>query len=138
MTLQEKIQSDLKKSIKAKDGTVDTMRVLLGELQRQPTKELTDRQVLKVINTLIKSEMETLEKKGESTDTDYIKVLESYTPREATINEIRTWISANIAFERFRNRNEIMRPVMAHFGTRADGRIVRQILKDWVINRTNR
>ena len=47
MSLQEKIKSDLKDSMKAKDeARTSAIRVVLGEFSRQPKKELDDQEVI--------------------------------------------------------------------------------------------
>ncbi|MCA1766425.1 MAG: GatB/YqeY domain-containing protein [Desulfobulbaceae bacterium] len=46
MTLQEKIQADLKEAMLAKDqARISALRIILGEFARQPNKELTDQEV---------------------------------------------------------------------------------------------
>lgn len=129
MTLQEKIRQDLKKSMKAKDETrTSALRVLLGEFQRQPKKDLTDTEVLAIIRKLIKSESETLARSGQS-ESAYMAVLEGYLPKQADEAEIRQWIETNIDFSQFKNRMQAMKPIMAHFGGNADGNTVKKILE---------
>ena len=65
MTLQEQIKKDLPQAMKEKDiAKKDTLRVILGEMGRADTKELTDKAVIRILKKLIKSEKELLEKKG--------------------------------------------------------------------------
>ncbi len=130
MGLQETISSQLKSSMKAKD-TVRTgaIRVLIGEFQRQPEKELQDDQVVGIIKKLIKSERETLAA-AKQEDTGFIQVLEEFLPRQAGEEEIRQWIRANIDFSTLNNTMQAMRPIMAHFGSSADGNTVKKILHE--------
>jgi uncharacterized protein len=130
MGLQETISSQLKSSMKAKD-TVRTgaIRVLIGEFQRQPEKELQDDQVVGIIKKLIKSERETLAA-AKQEDTGFIRVLEEFLPRQASEEEIRQWIEANIDFSTLNNTMQAMRPIMAHFGSSADGNTVKKILQE--------
>ena len=130
MGLQETISSQLKSSMKAKD-TVRTgaIRVLIGEFQRQPEKELQDDQVVGIIKKLIKSERETLAA-AKQEDTGFIRVLEEFLPRQAGEEEIRQWIRANIDFSTLNNTMQAMRPIMAHFGSSADGNTVKKILQE--------
>jgi hypothetical protein len=129
MTLQEKIKTDLKESMKAKtEARTSALRVLIGEFQRQPKKELADAEVIAVIRKLIKSESETLEKKGEGSS-EYMRILESYLPKQASEAEIRAWIAANIDFGKFQNKMQAMKPIMAHFAGMADGNTVKNILE---------
>jgi uncharacterized protein YqeY len=129
MTLQESIKNDLKTSMKAKDeARTSALRVLIGEFQRQPKKELADSEVLSIIRKLIKAETEmvTLAQRGSS---DYLTVLESYMPKQPSAEEIREWVVNNIDFSQFKNKMQAMRPVMAHFAGTADGNMVKKIIE---------
>lgn len=130
MGLQEEISSQLKSSMKAKD-TVRTgaIRVLIGEFQRQPEKELQDEQVVGIIKKLIKSEKETLAA-AKQEDSGFIRVLEEFLPRQANEEEVRRWIKAHIDFTSLNNKMQAMRPIMAHFGTTVDGNTVKKILQE--------
>ncbi len=129
MNLQQTIAADLKTAMKNRDRVrTDAIRVLIGEFQRQPDKELTDQQVAGIIKKLIKSEKELLAAAGRA-DSGFIAVMESYLPKQASEEEIRSWIGGNIDFSQFNNRMQAMKPVMAHFGSRADGNTVKQILQ---------
>lgn len=129
MSLQKKIRDELKTAMKAKDtARTGAIRILIGEFQRQPEKELSDDQVVGIIKKLIKSEKELLAASGEE-DTGYIAVLEGYLPQQASEDEIKTWVEANIDFSQFGNKMQAMRPIMAHFGSSADGNTVKKILQ---------
>ncbi|MEE4241476.1 MAG: GatB/YqeY domain-containing protein [Desulfopila sp.] len=130
MGLQETISSQLKSSMKAKD-TVRTgaIRVLIGEFQRQPEKELKDEQVIGIIKKLIKSEKETLAAAGQK-DSGFISVLEEFLPKQAGEEEVRQWIRTNVDFTSLNNKMQAMRPIMAHFGSTVDGNTVKKILQE--------
>lgn len=131
MGLQERIVADLKTALKSKDkAKTDAVRVLIGEFQRQPDKELTDQQVTAIIRKLIKSEKELLAASG-SDDSGFIEILEGYLPQQAGEEEIRSWIVDNIDFSQFNNRMQAMKPIMAHFGGKADGNTVKKILQSF-------
>lgn len=128
MLLQEKIRSDLKESMKAKDeNRTSALRVLLGEFQRQPKKELEDKEVMAIVRKLVKSENETLSA-GDSGSSAYLEVLEGYLPKQATEDDIREWVTANIDFGQFKNKMQAMKPIMTHFAGTADGNTVKKIL----------
>ncbi|MBW1792091.1 MAG: GatB/YqeY domain-containing protein [Deltaproteobacteria bacterium] len=128
MTLQEKIRSDLKESMKAKDEhRTSALRVLLGEFQRQPKKELEDKEVMAIVRKLVKSEKEMLSA-GDSESSAYLEVLEGYLPKQASEDEIREWVAANIDFNQFKNKMQAMKPIMTHFAGVTDGNIVKKIL----------
>lgn len=130
MSLQEKIQSELKVSMKAKDAArTGAIRILLGEFQRQPDKVLADDKVIGIIKKLIKSERELIAAGGQG-DEAYISVLDGYLPKQASEEDIRDWISGNIDFTQFANKMQAMKPIMAHFGSSADGNTVKKILQE--------
>lgn len=130
MRLQEKIQAELKESMKAKDSArTGAVRILIGEFQRQPEKDLSDDQVIGIVKKLIKSERELLAASG-GNDTEFIDILEGYLPQQASEEDIRNWIKENIDFDAFGNKMQAMRPIMAHFGSSADGNMVKDILQN--------
>jgi uncharacterized protein YqeY len=129
MSLQEQISAELKAAMKSRDRVkTDAVRVLIGEFQRQPEKELTDQQVAGIIRKLIKSEKELLAASG-SEDSGFIEVLEGYLPQQAGEEEIRKWIAENIDLAEFNNTMQAMKPIMAHFAGNADGNTVKKILQ---------
>ncbi len=129
MSLQEKIGTDLKDSMKAKDeARTSALRVVLGEFQRQVKKELSDQEVQGIIRKLVKSENELLAKSGDGSS-EYLTVLEGYLPKQPTEAEIREWIDNNIDMADFKNRMQAMKPIMGNFGGAADGNMVKKILE---------
>ena len=131
MTLQEQIKKDLGSAMKAKDDDKkNALRIVIGELGRSASKELTDDDVIRVLKNLVKAERETLEKKGDTQDSEYIRIIEAYLPKMATDEEVKAWISQNIDFSQFKNKMQAMKPTMAHFGSSADGNAVRKILQE--------
>ena len=130
MRLQEQIKKDLTRAMKDKDAVrKDALRVILGEFGRAGVKELPDKEVIRILKKLVKSEKEVLEKKGEATESEYIRIIEAYLPKMASEEEIKAWISENIDFSGFKNKMQAMRPIMQHFGDQADGDTVKQILQ---------
>ena len=129
MSLQEQIKKDLAAAMKAKDEEKKSaLRVIMGEFGRQAQKELKNDEVIKIIKKLVKSEMEVLEKSGSARSNRFIEVAESYLPRLADEEDIKSWIAANIDFSEFKNKMQAMRPIMQHFGANADGNMVKKIL----------
>jgi hypothetical protein len=64
-----------------------------------------------------------------SESSNYLRVLESYLPKQPTEAEIRAWVDKNINLADFANKMQAMKPIMANFGGAADGNLVRQILE---------
>jgi len=130
MGLQESISAELQSSIKSRDSArTSAIRILIGEFQRQPEKQLSDDQVIAIIKKLVKSERELLAATGQE-HSDFIVVMESYLPKQATEEEIKKWVQENIDFSTFGNKMQAMRPIMAHFGSSADGNIVKRVLQE--------
>jgi hypothetical protein len=130
MRLQEKIQQDLRVSMKAKtEARTSALRVIIGEFQRQSKKELSDAEVLAIIKKLIKNEMEMLARL-KTQNSEYLVVLEEYMPRPPTEEEIKAWIGDNIDFGRLQNKIQAMKPIMAHYAGAVDGNTVKKILEE--------
>ena len=131
MSLQKQISADLKTAMKKKDRVrTDAVRVLIGEFQRQPEKELSDDQVAGIIRKLIKAEKELLAV-SKKEDSGFITVLAEYLPKQADEQEIAAWISEHIDFSDYPNKMQAMKPIMAHFGSNADGNMVKKILQSF-------
>jgi uncharacterized protein YqeY len=131
MTLQEKVQGDLKIAMKARDSDrTGAIRILLGEFGRQMEKVLSDEQVVSIIKKLIKSERELLAAQGHDSSS-FLTIMEEYLPKAASEEEIRAWIEANIDFSAYANRMQAMKPIMNHFGSAADGNVVKKILQSF-------
>jgi hypothetical protein len=131
MTLQEKVQGELRVAMKAKDSDrTGAIRILMGEFGRQTEKVLSDDQVIAIIKKLIKSERELLAAQGKE-GSPFLTIMEEYLPQAASEEEIRAWIGANIDFSTFANRMQAMRPIMNHFGSAADGNVVKKILQSF-------
>jgi len=130
MTLQEQIKEDLKAAMKAQDNEKkEALRVVIGEFGRLPTKEISDSDVLQVIKKLIKSEKEVLSQQGNREESPYLKILGAYLPAMASETEISDWIKANIDLKEYKNKMQAMGDIMRHFGSNADGAMVKTILQ---------
>ena len=144
--LQDKLKEDLKLALRTRQDTLkNTIRQVMSEFFRltvpvvleggkkstrpKTAEEITDDDIIGIIQGLIKSEHVVLEAKKE-TSSEYLRILESYLPRQASREEIVAWIAANIDFGRYKNRMQAMGDIMKHFGKAADGKLVNQILKE--------
>jgi uncharacterized protein len=144
--LQGKLKEDLKLALRARQDTLkNAIRQVMSEFFRltvpvvleggkkstrpKTADEITDNDIVGIIQGLIKSEHIVLEARRETTS-EYLRILESYLPRQAAREEIAAWIKANIDFGRYKNRMQAMGDIMQHFGKSADGKLVNQILKE--------
>jgi len=134
--LLEKIKSDLKKAMLAKDEPVmSTLRMVIGEVPRLNKKageEVTDLEVETIIRKLIKSELLVLEHSGVDPDESiYINVLNSYIPKLMSKAQIQTWIMDNIDISQFNPKMKAMGSIMKELKGKADGNLVKEVLTEW-------
>jgi uncharacterized protein YqeY len=146
LPLQDKLKEDLKLALRSKnDALKNTVRQIMSEFFKltvpvtleggkkstRPKKaeEITNDDVIGIIQGLIKSERIVLEAKKEEIS-EYLRILESYLPQQASREEIVAWIKANIDLGQYQNRMQAMGAIMKHFGKTADGKLVNQILRE--------
>ena len=147
LCLLDKIKQDLKTAMLGKDEEVrDAMRLIMAEFPKltipitlesgkkstrlkQP-EEITNDDIIGIINGLVKSEQTVLEAKNELTS-NYLKILQAYLPKMASREEIVAWIKENIDFSQYKNKMQAMGTIMKHFGKTANGKQVNQILQEW-------
>ena len=145
LSLHQKLKIDLKQAMLAKDDDAkNTIRQIMSEYQKIPLPitlesgkktprpknpdEITNDDILNIIMGLVKSEKTVLELKKE-TSSPYLEILESYLPRMAAKEEIIQWIQENIDLSAFKSPMQAMKPIMQHFGKKADGNMVKDILQ---------
>ena len=144
--LVKKMRSDLKTAMLNKDEAVKgALRVIMSEFPKitmpitmesgkktsRPKKEeeITNDDIITVIQGLAKSEKTTLElQKLERSD--YLDVLEYYLPKQVSKEEIVAWIKENIDLSQFKSPMQAMGPIMKYFGKKADGNIVKETLQE--------
>lgn len=143
--LQAKLKEDLKLALRARNEALKSaIRQVMSEFFKltvpvvvegkkstrpKTAEEITDDDIVGIIQGLVKSEHIVLEAKKETTS-EYLQILETYLPRQASREEIAAWIRANIDFSRYKNRMQAMGDIMKHFGKTADGKLVNQILRE--------
>ncbi len=145
MTLLEKMRIDLKAAMLAKDTAArDAIRQVMSEFPKltvpltlesgkksfrcKKDDEITNDDILSLIQGLVKSEKVVLEIKKEATS-PFLEVLSTYLPAMADREAILAWIDANLDFARFKTPMQAMGPIMKHFGKGADGVLVKEILE---------
>jgi hypothetical protein len=128
MTLQEKIQKDMRET---RDPVIKSvLRIVLGELQRQPKKELSDLEVERIIKKLCQAEEDLLKISGKATDHAFLAILNLYLPEELTEEQIEQWIRDNVDFSSLKNKMQAISIVTKHFGSAVDGKIVKKIVSE--------
>jgi uncharacterized protein YqeY len=146
-SLLQKLKADLKKALVRKDEDAkNAIRIIMAEFPKitvpitlesgkkttrpKRAEEITDDEIIGVIQGLIKSERMTLELKKEESSA-YLRILESYLPQMASREEIQAWIRENVDFSTFKNKMQAVGAVMKHFGKTADGNLVKEIIQEW-------
>ncbi|MDF1613954.1 GatB/YqeY domain-containing protein [Desulfurivibrio dismutans] len=142
--LLAKLKSDLKQAMRDHDDLrKNTIRQIISEFPKltvpitlesgkkstrlKTGEEITNDDILGIISGLVKSEKTTLELQGKASS-PYLEVLHTYLPQPAGAEEIEAWIAANIDFSQFKTPLQAMGPIMKHFGKKADGNLVKQLL----------
>ena len=144
MSLKEKIISDLTDAMKAKDaGRLSTLRMVKANLMnRQIEKggELTDEEVMKALQSLVKQRRDSIEQyekagRQELVDKEKaeIDVIEVYLPQAASKEEIEQAVAAAIAATgatSMRDMGGVMKAAQAALaGKNADGRVISEVVK---------
>jgi uncharacterized protein YqeY len=147
LPLQVKLKEDLKQAMRDKDEAGrNTIRQVMSEFFKltmpvtleggkkstrpKQAEEITNDDIIGIIQGLIKSEHIVLEAKQQATSA-YLQILETYLPRQVARAEIVDWVRGNIDFSQFKNKMQAMGVIMKHFGKTADGKVVNDILKNW-------
>ena len=144
MTLKEKIISDLTDAMKAKDADrLSTLRMVKANLMnRQIDKgsELTDEEVTKALQSLVKQRRDSIEqyeKAGRSElaakEAAEITHIEAYLPQAASPEEINAAVDAAVAetgASAMKDMGTVMKAAMVKLaGKSADGKLVSESVK---------
>jgi hypothetical protein len=142
-SLKDRIASDLKEAMKARDQLrLDTLRSALSGFTYKRTEagaELSDADELAVVQKLVKQRNDSLaefEKAGRQDLADKERaereILTMYLPAQKSAGDIRAIVKAAIAAlpEAGRNQGAAMKAVMPQLKGLADGNLIRQIVTE--------
>lgn len=128
MNIQDMIAYDMKTE---KDSDFkNSYKVIVGELQRQTKKKLTDSETIAILKKLIKYEEEKLKFK-QMPSSKYLEILNLYMPKQATEEEILKWIKENIDFTKFKNSKQVIGVICKHFGPATTGKFVTELINKY-------
>ena len=140
-TLTERIESDYKTALKARDQRrVDTLRLIKAALQRTAMDKrkdaLDDAEVIQVLSQQAKQRRETLASATQGGRRDIVTqseeelaILGDYLPKQLSTEQLRSLV--NDAFQTVGpNQGLIMKTVMAKAAGAADGKIVSQMVAE--------
>ena len=146
MSLKDKIVSDLTTSMKAKDanrtGTLRMVKAALmnEENKRGPGTVLTDEEITKVLNSLVKQRRDAIEQFTNNGRTELaekekgeLAILEEYLPRAASADEIAQAVTEAIGETgagSIREMGAVMKATLAKLaGKTVDGKLVSETVK---------
>ena len=144
MSLKDTIITDLTAAMKAKDAdTLSTLRMVKANLMnRQIEKggELTDEEIQKALQSLVKQRRDSVEQYEKAGRTELaakeaveIAVIEAYLPQAVTLEEIDAAVADAVAetgASSMKDMGTVMKAAMAHLaGKAADGWLVSEAVK---------
>ena len=144
MNFIESIKTDMYSAMKSGDrDTAVTLRTLLAKLkdrQINSQKDITEKECMSVIKTLVKQRLESAEmyEKAERDDLANkerieLKILSSYLPQMLSENEIRELVQSAITetkAEGLEDIGKVMPLVMKRGGDAVDGKTANKILRE--------
>ena len=138
MTTQEKLVSDMKAAMKAKDSLrKDTLRMLLSELKYAQVAAKTivkEAQVLKIISSYQKKLLKSVKEYpvGEQQEKLFkeIEIVASYLPKKASAEEIVKAVRGVLLETSDRQFGVLMKQTLSKLGPHVDGRAVSDCIKE--------
>ena len=145
MTLEQQIQEDIKAAMKAKDGVaLAATRAVKGEILLFKTaeggaREVTDGDVLKMIQKLIKQRKEAADQyvaadRQELADNELAEAaaMEKYLPKQLSVEEVEAKIReivAQVGATSIRDMGKVMGAATKALAGQADGKTISGIVK---------
>ena len=141
--LEEKILNDYKQALKSKDkakaSSLNFLRsCLMNRAIALKKKSLQDDEVISVIKRMVRQYQDSIEqfKKGGREDlvakeTQELEILKAYLPPELSSNEIRQIIEEavnQLKAKSMKDMGRVMKEVMAKVSSRADGKLVSDLV----------
>ncbi len=143
-TPQDRIQSDIKEALKARQTErLATLRMLLSELKNEKIRagqEVDDEAFVRVVRKGVKQRQDAAEqfRAGDreemaAKEEREAEILTAYLPQQIGEEEIRAAIEELVAAEELsgpRAIGVVMKAMMTRFGSAADGRTINQVARD--------
>jgi uncharacterized protein YqeY len=144
MSLKEKITSDLTTSMKAKDAervsTLRMMRAAILNLEKSGGGDLTDEQVVKSLQSLVKQRRDAMEQYEKAIRPDLAgkekseaAIIEEYLPKSASQEDVDAAVAEAVTetgAASAKDMGTVMKAAMAKLaGKNADGRMVSEAVK---------
>lgn len=143
MSLKQKLQEDLKSSMKNKDNTkksvVTLIRASIKQYEVDNRVELNDSEVIDIIAKLLKQTKDSLEDFKKANREDLvtqaeaeIEVLKEYLPQqlsEEELNKIVIETISEVGATSMKDMKKIMSSIMPKVKGRADGKLINELVK---------
>ncbi len=145
MTLEEKIDADMKEAMKAKaEIRLSTIRMLRAAIKNlaieKKAEKVEDKDVMSIISKQIKQHKDSIDgfTKGNRQDlvdkeTAELKILESYMPKMLSAEELRPIVSSAITATGAKGRadmGKVMKAAMEEAKGAADGKMLSQMVAE--------
>jgi uncharacterized protein YqeY len=144
LKLIERIQQDLKESMKAKDGNrVSVLRFLLSAIKNREIEKkdaLDDEEILAEITSSAKRRRESMEAFKEGGRTDLFEkeeaelaILQEYLPEQLSPEEIRSVVMEvvdAVSASSASDLGKVMKELMPRLRGKADGKLVNEIVRE--------
>jgi len=145
MSLEQKIMTELKAAMKAKNTTaLEALRAvksaILLEKTKGKSKELTEADEMKLLQKLVKQRRESAEIYTQQnrpdlaqTELDQVTVIEKFLPKQMTREEIETELEKIIAqtgAQNMKDMGKVMSIAGKQMAGKADGKLISQIVKE--------
>lgn len=130
---EKDLKLELKRAIKLKDGErSNAIRMILAEvprLNKKKDEKVTEEDINKIVNKLIKSELMVLEYSGvDESKSEYLNILKSFVPKMMSEQEIKNYVLDNIDISTYNNKMQAMGTIMKELKGKADGNTVKKVL----------
>ncbi len=139
MSLVSQITEDMKAAMRAKDRLrLDTVRMIKAAIQHKSielrSEELSDEEVLQVLNKQAKQCKDTIEmaQKNERQDildqaTQELAIISAYLPKQLSDDELESLVREAVS-EHGQNRGAVIKAVMAKAAGGADGKRINELV----------
>ena len=142
-TLLKKLQNEMKNALKSKDTLrLSVIRMLISEIKKEQIdkkKELSDEEILNIIQRYAKQRREAIEQYKKANRQDLVEkeekelnIVLEFLPKQLTeeeINKIVEEVIKEVGASSIKDMGKVMKVVMEKVKGRADGSIVSKIVK---------
>lgn len=146
MSLNDRLLADMKEAMKEKEAgkiklsTIRLVRAAQKEVEIEKHRELTDDELIEVVNRELKKRRESLRAYEQAHRPEMVQqlqieisVLQTYLPEQLGENEIRAMVQETIKIIGAtgpQDMGQVMKSVMPKLKGRADGKLVNQLVKE--------